>query len=116
MLWEMPSRSDRSSARFLVPRTFRSVVWASRRVDKSALATLATEEMGSLTRKYTTPSTLTVTESLVRICDTRAIVQRFMVGGKTGSGIFYAGNVECCSSPLEPQMQIQFSSQAQFYI
>ena len=68
MLWEMPSRSDSSSARFLVPSTFLSVVWANRRVEKSALVTLATEEMGSLTRKYTTPSTLTVTESLVRIC------------------------------------------------
>lgn len=67
MLWEIPSRSESSSDRFLVPRTFLSVVWANRRVEKSALVTLATEEMGSLTRKYTTPSTLTVTESLVRI-------------------------------------------------
>lgn len=67
MLWEMLSRSDRSSARFLVPSTFLRVVCASRRVEESALSTLATLEMGSLTRKYTTPSTLTVTESLVRI-------------------------------------------------
>lgn len=67
MLWAMPSRSDRTSARFLVPRTFLSVVCASKRVAKSALDTLATEAMGSLTRKYTTPSTETVTESFVRI-------------------------------------------------
>lgn len=51
----------------MVPRTFLRVVWASSRVEKSALDTLATEAMGLLTRKYTTPSTLTVTESLVRI-------------------------------------------------
>lgn len=68
MLSEMPSLSDRSSARFLVPRTFLRVVWASSRVDECALVTLATAEMGQYTRKYTTPSTDTVTESLVRIC------------------------------------------------
>lgn len=72
MLIAMPSRSDRSSDRFLVPRTFLSVVWASRRVEKSALTTLATDAMGSLTRKYTTPSTETVTESLVRIWGRKA--------------------------------------------
>ena len=67
MLCAMPSLSDSNSARFLVPNTFLRVVWASRRVEKSALDTLTTEAIGSLTRKYTTPSTLTVTESFVKI-------------------------------------------------
>uniref|UniRef100_A0A1I8IP76 Protein kinase domain-containing protein n=1 Tax=Macrostomum lignano TaxID=282301 RepID=A0A1I8IP76_9PLAT len=49
------SRSDRISDRFFVPSTLRRVVWASRRVDRSASSTL-----------YTTASTATVTESLVR--------------------------------------------------
>lgn len=64
----MPSLSDSSSARFLVPNTFLRVVWASSLVDECALDTLATDEMGHCMRKYTTPSTVTVTESLVRIC------------------------------------------------
>lgn len=68
MLCDIPSLSDSSSARFLVPSTFLKVVWASRRVDVCAFDTLATDEMGQCMRKYTTPSTATVTESLVRIC------------------------------------------------
>ena len=62
----MASRSERTSDRFLVPSMFLRVVWASSRVAKSALDTLAMDLMGSLTRKYTTPSTATVTESLVK--------------------------------------------------
>lgn len=68
MLYEMPSLSDSSSDRLFVPRTFRRVVCANSRVAWSALETLATEQIGSKTRKYTTPSTLTVTESFVRNC------------------------------------------------
>uniref|UniRef100_A0A1I8IS99 Runt domain-containing protein n=1 Tax=Macrostomum lignano TaxID=282301 RepID=A0A1I8IS99_9PLAT len=49
------SRSERISDRFFVPSTLRRVVWASRRVDRSASSTL-----------YTTASTATVTESFVR--------------------------------------------------
>lgn len=68
MLNDIPSLSDSSSARFLVPSTFLRVVWASSHVDECALCTLATDEMGHWMWKYTTPSTHTVTESLVRIC------------------------------------------------
>lgn len=64
----MPSLSDNSSARFLVPSTFLRVVCASSRVEEWAFDTLATAEMGQNILKYTTPSTDTVTESLVRIC------------------------------------------------
>lgn len=42
MLWAISSRSDRISARFLVPRTFLRVVCASKRVAASALVMLAT--------------------------------------------------------------------------
>lgn len=73
ILSDMPSLSDSSSARFLVPRTFLRVVWASSRVDECALDTLATAEMGQCMRKYTTPSTATVTESLVRICKVKML-------------------------------------------
>ncbi len=68
MLYEMPSLSDSSSDRLFVPRTFRRVVCANSRVAWSALDTLTTEQIGSKTRKYNTPSTLTVTESFVRNC------------------------------------------------
>lgn len=68
MLYEMLSLSDSSSDRLFVPRTFRRVVCANSCVAWSALDTLATEQIGSKTRKYTTPSTLTVTESFVRNC------------------------------------------------
>lgn len=73
ILSDMPSLSDSSSARFLVPRTFLRVVWASSRVDECASDTLATDEMGQCMRKYTTPSTATVTESLVRICKVKML-------------------------------------------
>lgn len=72
ILSDMLSLSDSSSARFLVPSTFLRVVWASSRVDTCALDTLATDEMGQFMRKYTTPSTDTVTESLVRICEVKS--------------------------------------------
>lgn len=72
ILSDMPSLSDNSSARFLVPSTFLRVVWASSCVDECALLTLATEEMGQCMRKYTTPSTDTVTESLVRIWEVQS--------------------------------------------
>ena len=67
MLREMPSLSASSSDRFLVPSAFLRVVCASRRVDECALVTLATDEIGQCILKYTTPSTDTVTESLVKI-------------------------------------------------
>lgn len=73
ILCDIPSLSDNSSARFLVPSTFLNVVWARRRVDVCALDTLATDEMGQCMRKYTTPSTATVTESLVRICRVKKV-------------------------------------------
>lgn len=75
----MPSLSDSSSARFLVPSTFLRVVWASSRVDECALDTLATDEMGQCMRKYTTPSTDTVTESLVRICEVRNFLATILI-------------------------------------
>lgn len=75
ILADIPSRSDSSSARFLVPSTFLSVVWASSRVDEWALDTLATDEMGQWILKYTTPSTDTVTESLVKICRDKSTVR-----------------------------------------
>lgn len=73
ILCDIPSLSDNSSARFLVPSTFLKVVCASRRVDVCAFDTLATDEMGQCMRKYTTPSTATVTESLVRICRVKKV-------------------------------------------
>lgn len=73
ILCDIPSLSDNSSARFLVPSTFLNVVWARRRVDVCALDTLATDEMGQCMRKYTTPSTATVTESLVNICRVKKV-------------------------------------------
>lgn len=84
ILWDIPSLSDNSSDRFLVPSTFLKVVWASRRVDVCAFETLATDEMGQCMRKYTTPSTATVTESLVRICRVKTVTRplhRFTTGG-----------------------------------
>ena len=63
----MLSLSDRTSDMALVPRTFLRVVAARRRVDFWASWTLHTAMMGSKIRKYTTASTATVTESLVRI-------------------------------------------------
>lgn len=68
ILREIPSLSESSSARFLVPSTFLRVVWASRRVELGALDTLTTADIGQYMRKKTTASTDTVTESLVRIC------------------------------------------------
>ena len=64
---DMLSLSDRTSDMALVPRTFLRVVAARRRVDFWASWTLHTAMMGSKIRKYTTASTATVTESLVRI-------------------------------------------------
>lgn len=73
ILSDMPSLSDNSSARFLVPSTFLRVVCASSRVDAWGLDTLVTAEMGQCIRKYTAPSTDTVTESLVRICRSKVV-------------------------------------------
>uniref|UniRef100_A0A3P9C2B2 Uncharacterized protein n=1 Tax=Maylandia zebra TaxID=106582 RepID=A0A3P9C2B2_9CICH len=50
MLCAISSRSDRISARFLVPSTFLRVVWASRRVAASALVMLATARVAFWTR------------------------------------------------------------------
>ena len=64
---DMLSLSDRTSDMALVPRTFLRVVAARRRVAFWASWMLHTAMMGSKIRKYTTASTATVTESLVRI-------------------------------------------------
>uniref|UniRef100_A0A3Q0RFQ4 Uncharacterized protein n=1 Tax=Amphilophus citrinellus TaxID=61819 RepID=A0A3Q0RFQ4_AMPCI len=50
MLCAISSRSDRISARFLVPSTFLRVVWASSRVAASALVMLATARVAFWTR------------------------------------------------------------------
>ena len=55
------------SWRVLVPRMFRRVVAARRRVENWAFSTLMTDRIGAKIRKYTTASTVTVTESLVSI-------------------------------------------------
>ena len=68
MKWLMFSRSDKISLRFFVPRTLRRVVWARSWVDFDALVILTTDITALKTRKYTTASTATVTESLDRTC------------------------------------------------
>ena len=76
---EMLSRSLRISCRFLVPRMFLSVVWASILVLWWLSSTLATEIVAFETRKNTTASTDTVTLSLVRIWEFvgRSIYRKF---------------------------------------
>lgn len=67
MLAAMDSLSVRSSAIFLVPRTFLSVVAANRRVDWYASDTFTVAMVASKILMKRTASTATVTESLVRI-------------------------------------------------
>ena len=76
---EMLSRSLRISCRFLVPRMFLSVVWASILVLWWLSSTLATEIVAFDTLKNTTASTDTVTLSLVRIWEFvgRSIYRKF---------------------------------------
>lgn len=108
----MPSLSDRSSARFLVPSTFLRVVCASSRVDEWALNTLATAEMGQYTRKYTTPSTFTLTESLVRIyrCFQEKTAVSLMAACDAHNSRL--AGVLCEHLPLEGEFQrTQFSDQ-----
>jgi len=50
MKWLMFSRSERISERFLVPRTLRRVVWASRRVDRFASSTFVMDIVALDTR------------------------------------------------------------------
>lgn len=55
-----------------------------------AFETFATDEMGQWMRKYTTPSTATVTESLVRICRVKTVRWRMLLTTEKGAYVVLA--------------------------
>lgn len=59
-------------------------------MDVWAFETFATDEMGQWMRKYTTPSTATVTESLVRICRGKTIRQRMLLTTEMGAYVTFS--------------------------
>ncbi len=74
IMCDTSSLSDSTSARVLVPRILRNVVWLSSFVDLVASSTFVTLSMGLFIRKYTTASTATVTLSFVKICTKNGVL------------------------------------------